>query len=112
MGGRLDVGEVELPDLPVGLQDRSQLVADAVDLPLRNLQPRELCDVENVFLRYRHGTSQCKSLEIERAPIIGARLAVSNESLDQPINWTFAACRPLSPCTTSNSTRWPSWRDL
>jgi hypothetical protein len=50
----LDIREVELADLSDGFEDRAQLVADAVDLLVRNFQSRELCDVEDVFPRYCH----------------------------------------------------------
>ena len=46
MRRRLDVGEVELGDLGDRLEDRAQLLREALDLLLAQLEPREPRDVQ------------------------------------------------------------------
>src|SRR5581483_7017631 len=96
---RLDSREVELGDFSDRLQDRGQLLAHPLELLVGQLQPRQPRHVDDVFSRYR--------------PLVTI-LAERNGPLSGPVGhirkgaqaaWTLAACRPLSPCTISNSTR-------
>src|SRR5687767_10507015 len=54
MRGRRHVGEVELGDLRDGVEDRVQLIAETLDLLVREVEMCERRDVENLFSRDRH----------------------------------------------------------
>src|SRR5829696_9680834 len=75
MRGRLDVREVELRDLPHCFENRTELVAHAVDLALGNLEPREARYMQYVFSRDRHTTSEASNLKRDgprsRGPVSG-----------------------------------------
>src|SRR6266511_506602 len=115
MSGRRHVGQVELRDLRDGLEDRRQLLPEALDLVLAQLEAREPRHVQHLVPRDpRHladpprdcaglagPTRTCPSTT--RGPLSEPSRKPGSE---RPYSaWTFAACKPLSPCTTSNETR-------
>src|SRR5215213_2864635 len=105
---RRHVREVELGHLRDCLEDRRQLLCEAPDLVLRQLEPREPRDVQHLVPR------DPRHLPILPNTSIPAPRSNDEGPLSEPFEhgsertyaaWTFAACRPLSPCTTSNETR-------
>src|SRR5262249_39936361 len=54
MGGRLDVREIELRHLADGIEDRAQLLLEALDLLVGQRQPREPRDMQYLFSADRH----------------------------------------------------------
>src|SRR6476620_3368997 len=97
MRRRFDIAQVELRELLDMAEDRRELVAHATDLVRVQPQARQPGDVEDVGVGDRHRRQ------------LSPR---GRESADQARARTALACRPLGPCTPSNSTRWPSARAL
>src|SRR6476646_2653617 len=97
MRRRFDIAQVELRELLDMAEDRRELVAHATDLVRVQPQARQPGDVEDVGVGDRNRRQ------------LSPR---GRESADQARARTALACRPLGPCTTSNSTRWPSARVL
>ena len=54
MRRRRHVGEVELGDDADRVEDRAELLGEALDLLVGQRQPREPRDVEHFVSRYRH----------------------------------------------------------
>src|SRR5436309_7219720 len=89
MRGRLNVGEVELGHLPDGLEDRAQLLAEALDFLLRQLEPRKGGHMKDFFSCDCHQLNPSTSQKVRqhflrqrrRAPF-GARSFGSERFLD------------------------------
>src|SRR5207244_5179899 len=88
---RLDVREVELGNLADGLQDRAQLLAEALDLLLGEREPRQPRDVEHLFAGNGHSLNPRKIKGPFRGPCCWFRKGKPQ------MPTTFAACRPFWP---------------
>ena len=68
--GRRHVGELELGHLRHGVEDRGELLAEALDLLLGQVEARELRDVQHLLPRDRH---RRRSFQKDRGPFRGRR---------------------------------------
>src|SRR5450756_997018 len=64
------------------------------------------------FRERRNDGGNIRDAQPGKSPQYGPGTCLGSGVSDQPLTWPSFACGPLSPCTTSNSTRSPSLRDL